>query len=592
MDTKKLLLMLLILTLVFSFVACGSDTNNAGTIKDGVYTGKGIGNGGDIEVEVTIKDSAITQIDVLSHKETEGYEVAMSELTDLIVQTNSIDQDSVTGCTNTSNGFLEAVHNALTEAGIDPANLESIDAKEETAKIDVEETYDVVVIGGGGAGMTAAIEAAQNGASVVLLEKMPLVGGNTLISGAEMAVANHPIQEHLGIEDSNELHIKDTIEGGDNISDVDLVTTMVEHALEDSRWLIDEIGVEFLEEDLMHFGGHSVARSLIPVEANGRDMVAKLKAKVESLDIPILLETKATELVMDGEKVVGVTAESKDSNYTFKANNGVIIATGGFGSNVEMRVKYNPSVGEEIGSTNTVGTTGDGITIAESVGAELVDMKEIQTYPICDPDHGTLLLYDDCRLYGHTMIVNKEGRRFVEELGRRDEMSFAIVDQTDSVCYELLDEKGYLASNLDKNHQEEQEYLFREGLLVKADTLEEVAEAHGVNVENFLDEVEKFNSYVRNGNDPDFNKRVLTEPIENPPYYLLKAAPGVHHTMGGIKINTNSEVINKEGNIIPGLYAAGEVTGGIHGANRLGSNAITDIIVFGRIAGQNAANNK
>lgn len=253
-----------------------------------------------------------------------------------------------------------------------------------------------------------------------------------------------------------------------------------------------------------------------------------------------------------------------------------------------MRLKYNPKIDETILSTNGPGITGDGIIMAENVGAELVAMKHIQTYPICDPLTGTLLYYDDARLYGHAIIVNKEGKRFVEEMSRRDVMSMAIKAQTGHVCYELLDQKGFDESHLAENHSPELDYLYENDLLVKADTIEEAAKFFDIDADEMLKTVDTYNSYVEKGEDPEFNKRKLTFKIENAPYYILKAAPAVHHTMDGIKINTNAQVINTKGNVIPGLYAAGEVTGGIHGTNRLGSNAIADIIVFGRIAGENA----
>lgn len=216
-------------------------------------------------------------------------------------------------------------------------------------------------------------------------------------------------------------------------------------------------------------------------------------------------------------------------------------------------------------------------------------MEYIQTYPICDPLTGTLLYYDDARLYGHTIIVNKEGKRFVEELGRRDVMSMAIKAQTGHVCYELLDQKGFEASKLQENHGPELEYLYKNDLLVKADTIKEAADFFGIDAVELQKTVDKYNSYVADGNDPEFNKRSLPSTVEVGPFYILKATPAVHHTMGGIKINTNAQVLDTEGNVIEGLYAAGEVTGGIQGANRLGSNALADITVFGRIAGQNAA---
>ena len=259
--------------------------------------------------------------------------------------------------------------------------------------------------------MTAAIEAKAAGADVIVIEKMPWVGGNTLISGAEYAAANNWIQKEEGIEDSVELHIEDTLKGGDYKAKEELVRTLCENALAGAEWLRDEVGVVW-EDNLMFFGGHSVKRSLVPLGASGKEIVTKLHKKAQEMDIPIYVSTKATKLITDDSgKVIGVRAEGENTNYTFHTNKAVIIATGGFGSNVEMRMKYNPEIDEKILSTNTKGSTGDGIVMAEEVGANLVDMEYIQTYPICDPLSGALLYFDDARLYGYTVIVNKEGKR-------------------------------------------------------------------------------------------------------------------------------------------------------------------------------------
>ncbi|HAE91142.1 MAG TPA: flavocytochrome c, partial [Tissierella sp.] len=475
-------------------------------------------------------------------------------------------------------------------AGATPDMLKKIDvAASSVSKEEVIKTHDVVVIGAGGAGLSAAIEAKAAGADVIVLEKMPMAGGNTLISGAEYACSNNWLQKKEGIEDSIELHIQDTLKGGDNKGNEELVRVLAENALAGAEWLRDEVGVVW-EDELMFFGGHSVKRSLVPAGASGKEIITKQLAKAESMGISVLLNTKATDLIVDENgKVVGVKAEDEKTNYTFNTNKAVIIASGGFGSNIEMRKKYNPDIDETILSTNSTGSTGDGITMAEKVGADLVGMEYIQTYPICDPLTGTLLYYDDARLYGHTVIVNKEGKRFVEELGRRDVMSMAIKAQTGHVCYELIDQKGFEASKLQENHEPELDYLYKNDLLVKADTIKEAAEFFGIDAVELQKTVDKYNGYVADGKDPEFNKRSLPSTIEVGPFYILKATPAVHHTMGGIKINTKAQVLNKEGNVIEGLYAAGEVTGGVQGANRLGSNALADITVFGRIAGQNAA---
>ncbi|WP_232697596.1 flavocytochrome c [Brevibacillus daliensis] len=591
---KKFFTWLLIMILSLSLTACGTSVGSGSatsTIKDGTYTGEGIGKGGPIKVEVTIKDDTITGIKVVSHSETEGLDKSMDTLTENILKTNSADQDAISGCTLTSKGFLEAVNAAIASAGATPDMLKKIDGNVgvTTEKKNVEETRDIVIIGAGGAGFNAAIEAKMAGSDVLIIEKLPVAGGNTLISGAEYAAPGNWLQKKENISDNPQLMIEDTLKGGDHKNDPELVKTVAENALDGAVWLRDVVGVEW-EDELMFFGGHSVKRSLIPLGASGQEIIKKQLAKAEELNIPIYYDTPATELITDKSgKVVGVKAEGTDTNYTIHTNKAVIIATGGFGSNIEMRKKYNPDIDETILSTNSVGSTGDGIVMAEKIGAALTGMEYIQTYPICDPLTGTLLYYDDARLYGHTVIVNKEGKRFVEELGRRDVMSMAIKAQTGHAAYELIDHNGFVESKLQENHAAELDYLYKNDLLVKADTLDEVAAFFEIEAEELKKTVTNYNSYVDAGKDPEFNKRSLPSKIEKGPFYMIKAVPAVHHTMGGIKINPNAQVINTEGKVIEGLYAAGEVTGGIHGTNRLGSNALADITVFGRIAGQNAA---
>lgn len=597
---NKFIVLLLIFTMVFTLVGCKEDVEleeseevsekNDEESLSGIYEGTGTGRGGDLKVNVELEDGKINNIEVVDHSESAGFDKAMELLKDEMVEKNTPDVDSITGCTLTSNGFINAVKDAFEKANIDIASLEVKEDNEKTDKEEVEEDYDVVVVGAGGAGFAAAIEAKNNGANVVLLEKLPLVGGNTLLSGGEYAAPNNWIQEEdEEIEDSVELFAKDIMEGGDNIANKELVDVVAKNALDGAEWLRDEIGVEF-EDELMFFGGHSVMRSLIPKGASGYEIIKKQKEKAEELDIPILTNTEATELITDDDgKITGVKAESKDKNYTFNTSKGVVLTTGGFGSNLEMRKEYNPDIDEDILSTNSVGSTGDGINMATKVGADLVGMEHIQTYPVCDPISGSLLYFGDSRLFGHAILVNKEGERFVEELERRDVISMAIKDQTDHAAYQLIDQVGLEESKLVENHEAEMNYLFENDLLIKADTLEEAAEFFGIDKENFKETVKKYNEYVEKGKDEEFDKRLLTNPIEKAPFYLMKAVPGVHHTMGGLKINTDAQVLDKDGKVIEGLYAAGEVTGGIHGTNRLGSNAIADIIVFGRIAGENIA---
>ena len=589
MVKKKVLALILCVAMSLSVVGCGNNSSSSAGIPDGTYTGEGTGKGGKIVVELTMKDSKISDIKVTEHGETPGYADALDTMSAEMIAKNTLDVDMVSGATLSSTGLLTAVKDAFSKTGASADDLVSQDAEISKEEREAEYSADVIVVGAGGAGLTAAIEAAENGASVILIEKMPMAGGNTLISGGEMAAPGNWLQKEEGIEDSAEQFYQDILKGGDYENDPELVRVLADNATTDAEWLRDEIGVTF-EDYMLFFGGHSVKRSLVPENASGVELIQKLSAKAEEVGVITHLNTAATELVQEDGKVVAVKASFDDKEITYNAANGVILATGGFGSNLDMRVKYNKDMDEKILSTNSVGSTGDGITMAESLGAELVDMQYIQTYPTCDPETGALLYVGDVRLEGRSILVNKEGKRFVEELERRDVISKATVAQTDSVSYMFWDEASMVASQVNVKHKKEYDNLIERGILVKADTIEEAAAHFGIDAEELKKTVANYNEYAANGKDLEFNKRGELVAFTDGPYYIMKSRPAIHHTMGGIKINTNAEVIHTSGEVLKGLYAAGDVTGDIHGTNRLGSDAIADITVFGRVAGRNAAN--
>lgn len=581
---KKIISAVLRTAMVLSLCACSS-SNSTATGVSGTFAGKGSGKGGDINVEVTLENSEITAITVKSHNESDIICEAMDILTEKMIEGNTANVDSIAGATLTSAGFKQAVKAAVAESGAELA-AKNVEAHTPVA---TEETYDVVIVGAGGAGLAAAITAKEVGATVAVVEKLHFAAGSTLLSGAEMAAPANWLQEEG--TDSPDALVADMLKGGGNIADVDLVTTLAENALSAAEWLRDDVGVVW-EDHLMRFGGHSVVRSLVPVGATGEELVSKLVKKAEELGVTFYYNTKVDTIVMDNGRAVGVTgANSEGNGDTLKltATKGVILATGGFGSSVEMREKYNDFYGAGYKSTDSVGSTGDGIVMAEAVGANLVDMEYIQTYPYCDPISGGLLYIDDARLYGDSIIVNKEGVRFVSEFDTRDNMSNAILNQTGSVCYEVIDSTAWEKDKIYENHGGEVDYMFAMNELVKADTLAEAARFFGIDAEALEATVAKYNEYVENGVDEDFGRGSMNSKIETAPYYIVVATPAVHHTMGGVQINTDAQVIGTDGNVIPGLYAAGEVTGGIHGTNRLGSCAIADITVYGRIAGANAA---
>lgn len=556
-------------------------------IGDGTFEGTGDGKHGDIKVEVTVKDKQIDGIKVVKHSENEVLaEPVYDELQETIVETNSPDVDVVTGSTATSDGYIAAVKDAIKKSGI---TLVAGSKKDKTqTKEEGEQTYDVVVVGSGGAGFSAAIEAKEAGKSVLLIEKMPAVGGNTLISGAEMNVPNNWVQKKLGIKgDSPEIMAADTLKGGDNVGDPHMIKVMTEHALEAAEWLRDDIKVKFIEDQLFQFGGHSYKRALIPVGHTGAEVIQKFRKKAEELKIPIKLNTKAEALIQDKDgSVTGVEATNREGQtISYLATDGVVLTTGGFGSNIDMRKKYNSKMDESYMSTVTEGSTGDGIVMAEKIGAGLTNMESIQTYPVCNVETGVISLLADTRFDG-AILINQEGQRFVEELERRDVISNAILAQTGSYTYQLWNDDINKISKTMEAHEGEYDELLKQKLIVKADTLEEAAEFFDIDIKELKETVKKVNQYAKEGKDKDFNHRGGLVSLDKGPYYIEKAAPSVHHTMGGLVINDKTEVLKEDGGVIPGLYAAGELTGVIHGSNRLGGNAITDIIVFGRIAGQ------
>lgn len=553
--------------------------------------GTGVGKHGDVTVAVTFDSGKIKDIKIV--KQQENPVLAAKVFTDLkqhVIDTNSVQLDAISGATFSSKGFLDAVADAAKKAGVTLSKADKKAIKKVVKTLPKESTYDVVVIGAGGAGFSAAIEAKNAGANVVLLEKMPAVGGNSLISGAEMNAAKNWVQPKLGInDDSPELHAEDTYKGGDMKGDMNVIKVMTHNALDAAKWCRDYLGVHFEDDNLFFFGGHSRKRALIPVGHTGTEFITKFQAKADELGIPVITNMKAEELIKDKSgRVVGVKATMNGASYTFNAKGGVVLATGGFGANPEMVKKYNPKIDERFKTTDAPGTTGEALYMAERAGAQLVNMGYIQTYPICDPISGVIELIADARFDGAIML-NQEGKRFVEELQRRDVLSEAILKQTGGYCWVLWNDKIGSISNTVKEHPTEYEAFTKQGIMATCDDLKCVADFTKIPFDSLKGTVNRVSSMTGKGNDKDFNHRSGLVDMTQGKYYVIKAVPSVHHTMGGVRINEKAQALTAEGKAIPGLWAAGEVTGVTHGTNRLGGNAYTDIIVFGRIAGKAAA---
>ena len=553
--------------------------------------GTGVGKHGDITVAVTFDNGKIQDIKVVKSAENPILaKKVFSEFKDDIIAQSSTDLDMISGATFSSKGFVDAVNDAAKKAGVTLAKADKKALKKAARELPKTSSYDVVVIGAGGAGFSAAITAKNAGANVVLLEKMPAVGGNSLISGAEMNVAKNWVQPKLGInDDSPELHATDTFKGGDGKGDMKVINVMTHEALDAAKWCRDYLGVQFEDDNLFFFGGHSRKRALIPVGHTGTEFIAKFQAKADELGIPVITNMKAEELIKDKDgRVVGVKATMNGAEYTFNAKGGVVLATGGFGANPEMVKKYNPKIDERFKTTDAPGSTGEALYMAERAGAELVNMGYIQTYPICDPISGAIELIADARFDGAIML-NQEGKRFVEELQRRDVLSEAILNQTGRYCWVLWNDNIGKISNTVKAHANEYEAFTKQGVMKTCDDLKCIADFTKIPFDQLQATVKRVSDMVGKGNDKDFNHRAGLMDITQGKYYVIKAVPSTHHTMGGVRINEKAEALTADGKVIPGLWAAGEVTGVTHGTNRLGGNAYTDIIVFGRIAGEAAA---
>lgn len=601
MKTKnKILSFILTVFMMFNLVACGqngssetsgikNDTLETAGLKNGTFTASQQGHNGPIELEVLVSEGKISNITIVSHSETPGLgDSAIKKISALMLENNSVNVDIVTGATVSSNAIINGVKEALKEAGASEEFLNGGGKISTVTKLDKDEySYDVVVIGAGGAGLSAAVEAAQNGASVVLLEKTSQTGGNTLVSGGGMNIPGSDVQISNNIEDSAEKFIEDTLKGGDNINSKELVSVVANNALDAYNWLVNDINVEFMQDRIQQFGGHSVPRAVIPVGNKGTEIIKKLEAKGNELGFDLYTNTTATQLIVDKNgAVVGVYAENDGNKIKFNSNKGVIITTGGFGANIEMRVKYNPTYNENYKTTCVPTSTGDGIIMAEKIGAQLVDMEYIQVYPTCNTQTGIISYVANSRFDG-AVLINKDGNRFIDEMGRRDVISNAITSQAEKFAYLVWGQEIETVGNMTKVHEKEYQEFVNSNLLHKADTLEELADFFNIDKETFVNTIKEYNNDISDGSDDSLKRGGSLRTIAQGPFYIQKVAPSTHHTMGGIKINEQAQVISTEGNIIPNLYAAGEVTGGIHGTNRLGGNAITDIVVMGRIAAQN-----
>lgn len=621
---KKLTALLASATMALSLVGCSTGKT---------YTGEAFGHDKEnpVKVTLTIKDKTITKVEVDASHETNGIGSKAAEtMPGAIVAANSLEVDGVSGATQTSKAIIEAATAALKQAGLEPSDLVSKNTSTTKAK-DIEETVDVVVVGAGGAGMTAAITATDAGKKVIVVESQPIAGGNSVRSTGGMNAAKTPYQdknefkEAAGVEktlataaekfadnetitalaatvkaqweayqanpqgyfDSVELMELDTLIGGKGKNNPELVKALAENSAAAIEWLAS-IGADV--KNVGAFGGASVKRIHRPVNADGKVtavgayIVPILEKNLQDRNVQFLFDTTANEIIMKDGKAVGIKATGKDGNKVTINAKSVVIATGGFGANSEMVEKYKADL-KGFATTNAEGAQGQGIEMATAVGAATVDMDQIQIHPTVhiEEDGNAHLITEGLRGDG-AILVNAEGKRFYDEVSTRDKVSAAIIAQPEKSAWLVVDQSMVDKSAVIAGY-------IKSGYTVTGATYEELAKAMGVDEATFVSTMNTWNQAVEAKSDAEFNRTSFANPLTAAPYYAIKITPAVHHTMGGIVINPKAEVLNEKGEVISGLFAAGEVTGGVHGANRLGGNAVADFTVFGRIAGQSAADN-
>ena len=599
----------------------------------GTYTGVGdseIGGKGAIEVSVTVDENGVvTDIQVTKNGDTAGIaDAAVETMPGRIMAAQSANVDGVSGATMTSEAIKMAVLDAVTAAGLDTVKWSTYAATEAAKADDATYNTDIVIVGAGGAGMTAALTAAEKGANVIILESQAAVGGNSVRATGGMNAADTPAQdenefgESAGVEktlktarttyadnvtitklaeevekqwadyqanpvgyfDSDELMELDTMIGGKGINNPELVEELADESADGVEWL-KKYGIDLTS--VGSFGGASVKRIHRPVNAEGKTiavgsyMIPLLEKACEENDkISIQLETTATTILTDENgRAVGVKAVGATGNEVTVNAKAVILATGGFGANLDMVAELVPAL-KGFMTTNAAGAQGQGIEMAQALGAATVDMNQIQIHPTVQFDTAALIT-EGLRGDG-AVLINAEGKRFIDEVGTRDVVSAAEIAQPGSYSYLVVDQAMLDKSSVIAGY-------VKRGFVFQGNTYEELAEALGVDAATFAETMNTWNTYVEAKNDPDFGRTSFAQPLNTAPYYAIKVTAGVHHTMGGLVINTDTEVLKDDGTAIAGLYAAGEVTGGVHGANRLGGNAVADFVVFGRIAGEEAA---
>ena len=566
----KIIKFLSVVAILSLFSAC----NKTPALKDGTFSGTGEGRNGPIEVEVTVTDGKITDAKIT--KESETPEIALPAEEQIIrqfIESGSTEEiDVVSGATITSNGILDA---------LDAATALS-QGKEQKAVVYHDTECDIVIVGAGGAGLVAATEAASKGARVIVLEKMGIVGGNANSSTGGINASYTKEQQRLGIKDSPEVFYEDTMRGGKNMNDPVLVRTLVNNSASMVEWLQSPlIGADL--SDVGMFGGATNKRIHRPQggSAIGAHLIPLLHKAALEQGAQIRLNNKVVDILSDkaGTTATGVRVSTENGEYTILAK-AVIIATGGFGANAEMVEFYSASL-KGFGTTNHKGATGDAFAMVEKFNAELTQMEQIQIHPTVVKGTGAMIT-EAVRGNG-AILVNKTGNRFINEMETRDIVSAAILKGPGKTACLVFDQSV-------RESLKAIEGYAKAGFLTEGASISELAKKLSIPSDALEATVATYNSFVQSKNDTDFGRNTasMERQLVKAPFYAIEIEPAIHHTMGGLKINEKAQVLNKSGVAIPALFAAGEVTGGVHGAERLGGNAVADFCIFGKIAADSA----
>ena len=580
-----------------AMTACAMLSAPAAAYEAGTYTATVPGRNADLTVEVTFSEDKIESVTVTDHAETDGIGTnAVDQIPAAIVENQSLGVDTVAGATVTSQAILDAAADCAEQAGGDAEALKNVAVEEKVPTKEEAIDTDLVIIGGGGAGMTAAIRASELGLDVTLVEKMSFMGGAISISGGNQVVMGSQMQKDLGVtDDSVESMVEDFMANGANLNVPELITLYAENVGETSDWLQEE-GVTFnLEGGLHKLAEYSHDRELA-YTGSGAGAAEAMRGLVEKAGVNVLLNTRATELVSDGNGgVCGVIANDSETVYTISAG-AVLLATGGYGYNKDLlegdmknALYYGP-----------VSSTGDGLIMAtsEEINADTRLLEYGKRYPNgIEVSEGIAKSTINGNIPAWTMsaiLVNKEGVRVVNEKASNRTILETELQQTGQELFLVMDQATFDVWK-DALGYDVQEYLDANGtstpVFGHGDTIEEAAAAAGVDGEALAKTVETYNGYVESGEDAEFGRSAdyMTTPIGDGPYYIVEQKPRFATTMGGLVIDTDLHVINKDGEIISGLYAAGEVVGGVMGDDSPSGANNGWAVTSGRLAAESIA---